>query len=112
MNQNPVTGFKSRGLNWSDPAKRGQDFTRIAGQQLGLKGVGPSWAEVQAGGKSNHLTNPAECSGVKHHGSGEVWFDTGPASVSSGSSTRKAASARIAKIPLPLARYIGSVFRP
>jgi hypothetical protein len=50
--------------------------------------------------------------GIKHHGSGAVWFDTGPASVSSKSSTRAAASAMIARIPEPLARHIAAVYHP
>lgn len=35
----PMTGhFKSTGMNWSDPTKRGQDFTMVAGRQaIGLK---------------------------------------------------------------------------
>ena len=59
---------------------------------------------------AGHWTNPAERNGVKHHGSGEVWFDTGPASLPSSSPRRKAASAMIAKIPLPLSRHIARVF--
>lgn len=31
--------FKSAGMNWSDPTKRGQDFTRIAGSQA-IKNAG------------------------------------------------------------------------
>ena len=50
--------------------------------------------------------------GIKHHSSGAVWFDTGPASFGSRSPRRKMASAMIAKIPLPLARWIGATFRP
>jgi hypothetical protein len=49
--------------------------------------------------------------GVKHHGSGAVWFDTGPASLPLSSLRRKFASAMIAKIPLPLSRYIAATFR-
>lgn len=59
---------KSTGLNWSDRTKRGQDFTRVAGNQL--------------------------------------------ASLPSRSPRRKAASALIAKIPLPLARWIGRAWYP
>lgn len=47
---------------------------------------------------------------VKHHGSGAVWFDTGPAASSSKSPARKAAAAKIAKIPFQLARHIGAVY--
>lgn len=55
--------YKSRGMNWSDRNKKGQDFTRIAG---------------------NHAVEGGD---------------------------RKAASALIAKIPLPLSRYIARVWR-
>lgn len=46
------------------------------------------------------------------HGSGAVWFDTGPAALSSKSNARKAASALIAKIPLMLARHIAAYWKP
>lgn len=77
---------------WGDiPAlmpKRGQDFTRIAGSQA---------------------------AGIKQHGSGREWF-AGEGKISrltsSKSPARKAASAMIAKIPLPLSRYIASVYKP
>jgi C-5 cytosine-specific DNA methylase len=51
-------------------------------------------------------------SGVKQHGSGATWFDEGICAVSSSSPARKAASAQIAKIPPPLARYIARAFMP
>ena len=54
----------------------------------------------------------ASVDGVKHHGSGAVWFDTGPASLPSSSPRRKMASAMIAKIPLSLSRHIGKTFYP
>ena len=60
---------------------------------------------------TRHLTNPAE-HGVKHSATGAAWFDTGPASLPSRSSRRKAASAMIAKIPLPLSRWIAVSFKP
>lgn len=60
---------------------------------------------------TRHLTNPAEHTGVKHHGTGEVWFDTGPAALSSKSNGRKMAAAMIAKIPLPLSRHIAVTYR-
>jgi hypothetical protein len=68
------------------------------------------------------LTNQAEHEGVKFSQSGAAWFDgtprdkmlcdKGPAAFSSKSSARKAASAIIAKVPMPLARYIGAVWYP
>jgi C-5 cytosine-specific DNA methylase len=61
---------------------------------------------------STHWTNPAEGSGVKCGGD---WFgDNNPSAMrrhSSKSPKRKAASAMIAKIPLPLSRHIAATFR-
>ncbi len=75
-------GFKSSGMNWSDRAKRGQDFTRIAGRKGA--GSGRSWF-YQNGGNGR--------------------------SASSASVERREWSAMIAKIPFPLARHIAAVFR-
>jgi len=62
-----------------------------------------------------HLTNPFEHEGIKQRGSGWEWF-AGDGKISrmtsSGSPARKFASAMIAKIPLPLSRYIGATFKP
>lgn len=83
------TGRKSRGMNWSDQTKRGQDFTRIAGMQR------------------------MEMDGVKCGGD---WFNDKQPSISrmtsSKSPARKAASAMIAKIPFPLSRHIARTFLP
>ena len=49
--------------------------------------------------------------GIKHQESGHAWFRTGHGQLPSSSPSRKMASAMIAKIPLPLARHIGAVFR-
>ena len=102
--------FKSAGMNWSDPTKRGQDFTRIAGTQAiknaGYKSIG--------GGADGWFGNyAAMVEGVKQRGSGRDWFHgDGKISrmTSSGSPARKFASAMIAKIPLPLSRHIARVF--
>jgi C-5 cytosine-specific DNA methylase len=63
---------------------------------------------------TKHLTNPAEhiAEGRKGAGAGAEWFDQNLCSLSSKSSARKAASARIAKIPLTLSRHIAAVYRP
>jgi C-5 cytosine-specific DNA methylase len=86
-----ATGFKSTGLNWSDPTKRGQDFTRIAGRQSaeGLKGHGGSWFGNYIPGQANMARN-----------------------TSSKSPQRKAASALIAKIPFALSFHIANVWLP
>jgi len=82
-------GIKAPGMNWSDPTRRGQDFTRLAG---------------------DHAMD-----GIKQRGSGREWF-AGEGKISrmtsSKSQARKAASAMIAKIPPDLAAHIANVFRP
>ena len=85
--------IKAPGMNWSDPTKRGQDFTRLAGKHAaGIKqpGIG----------------------GPRQNGKGDAWFQDGAARHGSKSPQRKAASAMIAKIPEPLTRHIGKVYYP
>ena len=55
---------------------------------------------------------PRAREGRKGAGAGAVWFDGNLCQLPSASPRRKAASAMIARIPLPLARYIGATFRP
>jgi hypothetical protein len=86
-------------MNWSDRSKRGQDFTRIAGEQA-IKNDGGSWfaiAHNKTSGKgqnpdgrkvpakivhirdgyshTRHLTDPADHEGVKQGGAGRAWWD-------------------------------------
>jgi C-5 cytosine-specific DNA methylase len=103
-----ATGIKAPGMNWSDPTMRGQDFTRIAGQQA-IKNAGHLHRR-DGHGHTRHLTNPAE--GRKGAGAGAEWFDQNHCQVSSKSPARKFASAMIAKIPLPLSRHIAAIYRP
>lgn len=49
---------------------------------------------------------------TKFHISGHAWYRQSHGAVSSNSTARKAASAQIAKIPLPLSRHIARVFKP
>ena len=107
----PLTfrGFKSSGMNWSDRTKHGQDFTRVAGGQK-INGYSDP---RRNGGKGAHLTNQRENDARK--GGGD-WFGSGTdcslqRKASSGSVSRKAASAQIAKIPFPLAQHIARVFK-
>lgn len=102
-------GFKSSGIDWSDQTKRGQYFTRIVGIQ--------AMEDVKTPGMKHGVFGPGgfqqlHVDGIKHSASGEAWFDTGPAPLSSKSVSRKAASAMIAKIPLVLARHIAATYRP
>jgi hypothetical protein len=88
--KNPVNeGFKSHGMNWSNRELRGQDFTRIGGKQ----------AEGVKGSEGYERDHPNA-------------LDWKKPNTSSHSSARKAASAAIAKIPFPLARYLARVFMP
>ena len=67
-----------------------------------------------------HWTNPAEHDGVKQggiggvrkNGKGDAWLQDGAARHGSKSFARKAASAMIAKIPLPLSRHIARSWWP
>jgi C-5 cytosine-specific DNA methylase len=104
---------KSSGMNWSDRSKRGQDFTRIAGEQA-VKNNGGSWFNVAHNTTSGKAQNPVH-DGLK--GKGGTWFhEYGPGqgarNFNSKSPKRKALSAMIAKIPLPLSRHIAATFRP
>ena len=82
-----------------------------------IKNTGGSWFDIahnttSGTGRNPDWRNDPRDHGVKHHGSDPVWFDTGPASHGSQSSSRKAASARIAKIPFALARHIARAWYP
>lgn len=50
--------------------------------------------------------------GLRNNGKGDAWFQNGAARHGSKSKERKAASAMIAKIPLPLSRHIAATYRP
>lgn len=89
--RNPVSGVKAPGMNWSDQTRRGQDFTRLAGQHAAGRKVGKDWF----GG----------------YGGGFGWDSSPMRRGSSKSKARKAASAMIAKIPLPLARHVARTFQ-
>jgi site-specific DNA-cytosine methylase len=89
----PIAHVKVRGLNWSDYRKPGykpKGFNMTAAQNY----------------RRDHT-------GIK---SGGDWFNASQPSISrltsSKSDSRKAASAMIAKIPLPLSRHIAATYRP
>lgn len=96
------TGVKAPGMNWSDPSKRGQDFTRRAGKHA--TSMRPP-AKISA-------QPPAEGRKGAGAGAGAEWFDQNISSLPSSSRSRKAASAMIAKIPEPLSRHIARTFLP
>ena len=82
----------------------------------GQKNTGGSWFNVAHNTASGHGQNPDgrntianAADGCKQRGSGAEWWR---GEVGSMSSKRKAASAQIAKIPLPLARHIAAAWKP
>lgn len=112
------SGVKAPGLGhgWKHPDDPrhtpGLDFTRIAGTKV----VSSDGGRSPAPGKGARFTS-RDCGveGRKNMG-GSGRFDRAapdsPIWLSSSSPARKAASAMIAKIPEPLARHIGAVYRP
>jgi hypothetical protein len=80
-------------MNWSDPTKRGQDFTRIAGRQT-MEGIKLRDAD---GYERNH---------PRPFG----W--KGPRTSSGAVTARKAASALIAKIPFALSYHVARTWFP
>ncbi len=57
-------------------------------------------------------TKQAGISGPRNNGKGDAWFQDGAVRHGSQSTPRKAASAMIAKIPLPLSLHIARCFKP
>lgn len=103
-------------MNWSDPKKRGQDFTRLAGKHAteGQKIPGQSGGRTDPGNGARFTSRDCGLEGRKN---GKDWFGAGDdcsmqRRYGSKSSGRKMASAMIAKIPEPLSRHIARVFRP
>ena len=71
-------------------------------------------ATTKTGKPGRHLTNQKESDAIKNGGD---WFGSGEncseqRKHGSKSSSRKAASALIAKIPFPLAQHIARTFKP
>lgn len=85
------TGVKAPGMNWSDQTRRGQDFTRIAGDH--------ALAVIKNKDSDGYERSHPEAFGWKKP------------RTSSKSLGRKAASSMIAKIPLPLSQYIAATFK-
>ena len=103
-------GTKNSGGSWFNVGSPGQTETnRNPVHELAAEYSDPR----RNGGKGVHLTSPAENeSGTKIGGD---WFSDPNSTCrkhGSRSNARKAASAQIAKIPLPLSRYIAEAFWP
>jgi len=124
-----VKAIKAHGVGhgWKHPDDPrhtpGLDFTRLAGQHAmtGIKQPSET-GRRPAPGKGARFTS-RDCgveAGIKQpgiggeraNGKGDAWFQDGAARHGSKSPQRKAASAMIAKIPLPLSRHIAATYRP
>jgi hypothetical protein len=87
-------------------------------EYAGTKNSGGSWFNIGSPGQKVTGQNPVNgikqpgIGGVRANGKGDAWFQDGAAAHGSKSSARKAASAKIAMIPLPLSRHIGAAFKP
>ena len=117
--------IKVHGLNWSNHGKsdyKAEAFNGEANKRLrATKNTGGSWFSVahnttsgkgqNPDGRRTPRNNPRDA-GVKQHGSGAIWFDSGLCRKGSRTSARRAASAHIAKIPLPLARHVAAAWKP
>lgn len=106
--------FKSEGLNWSDRTIHGQDFTRVAGRKVAM-----NFHEHEKTGKPVRSFQSVAVTenGVKQQGNyiSRNWKDRPVPNLRPGggnSPARKAASAQIAKIPLPLSQWIARCFKP
>ena len=81
------------------------------------KNTGGSWFNIGSPGQKETNRNPVNtfanaAVGRKQRGSGPAWFRGELGQMSGKSPARKAASAMIAKIPLPLSSYIARTFKP
>lgn len=89
----------------------GKSFQTASVEESSIKGVPHRPTGDWTNAAENGTKQPGIC-GPRENGKGGAWFQDGAARHGSKSNARKAASAMIAKIPLPLSRYIASVYRP
>lgn len=96
-------GYKAKGFNVT-AAQRYREGLKVPSADGGRR--------TDPGKGARFTTRDCGVEGIKQHGSGAEWFDTGIAKHSSRSDSRKAASAQIAKIPQPLAQHIARIYKP
>jgi site-specific DNA-cytosine methylase len=106
-----VTHRANGATNFYGTKNAGGSWFRIAHNTTSGHGQNPDGRKIK---HTPHMTNPAEHDGIKQGGD---WFNAASGrsisrSTSSKSPARKRAAAMIAKIPLPLSRYIAQTFRP
>jgi hypothetical protein len=109
---------KNSGGSWF-PQGNGASIVNNHGRDKLTKNNGGSWFNVAHNTTSGHGQNPDGRNtianaqdGRKQAGSGAAWWRGEVGMLPSHSSRRQAASAHIAKIPLPLARHIARAWSP
>lgn len=105
MRRNEDGEYTRMGMKNDGDAGIGEGL-KVPGIKLSEVGFNPFERDEQAGVKIRAPGN------YRKPGSGPDWFDGGPASKSSRSDARKAASAQIAKIPFELASWIARCYYP
>lgn len=112
----PNEDSKTKGMNWSDRSLRGQDFTRIGGLQTqaadGVKVQSLTGRSPAPGQGARFTSRDCGAEGQKVKGDWFAACDIKDAPRQKSGSARKAASAKIAKIPLALSTHIARVYRP
>lgn len=115
---NAINARKNPGFRFDGSGKSFQSESVNRHVADGRKNAGGSWFNVGSPGQKEVGKNPAHAiaaevaEGRKGAGAGAEWFDQNLCKLSSKSSARKAASAKIAKIPLALSSHIARVYHP
>jgi hypothetical protein len=110
-------GLKNPGFRF-DGSGRSFQSESVARHVEGRKNEGGSWFNIGSPGQKVTGKNPAHAiarevaEGRKGAGAGAEWFDDNLCKLSSKSPARKAASAKIAKIPFALSSHIARVYLP
>lgn len=106
------SGHKNPGFRFDGTGKTFQSHSVATHIKVPTGGAGRSPAPGKGARFTSRDCGMEIADGRKGAGAGAVWFDQNLCQLSSKSSARKAASAMIAKIPLPLSRHIAATFRP
>ncbi|MFH1010556.1 MAG: hypothetical protein V1784_04905, partial [bacterium] len=128
MNQGAAAWRPANALGFERPEPNLRDDCKVPGFRFdgsgklfqtasveGVKVASEEGRRTDIGKGARFTTRDCGDEGIKQHGSGRAWFaDEGKISreTSSKSPARKAASAAIAKIPMPLARHIARYWNP
>ena len=119
LNHEAERATKNNGGSWFNIGSPGQTVTNqnpVSGPRGGQLRHDPCYPHLDPNHPSYHAASDgvkqASISGMRDNGKGDRWFQDGAARSGSKSSARKAASARIAKIPYRLSLHIAQTFKP